>query len=253
MKIQMNGFAGALTIALTALFTTAALAQEASLRRAPEPRDKVPLITVTGDSEVSATPDRAKVRLGATAQMPEAAAAQSNVNSAVQKTLEAIEKIGIPKNAIRTTGLTLVSVYAPQRSVSAEAPRVVAYRAGNTIEVTVDDLKLLGPVIDAGVGSGANRLDGVSFALKNDLPERTQALAAAVEEARTKAEAIARALGAKLGKVVEVNESGVHVLAREQNFAGVRTMAAEAVSTPVEPGEVRVRASVTAVYELDNR
>ena len=131
-------------------------------------------------------------------------------------------------------------------------PRVVAYRAGNTIEVTVEDAKLVGKVIDAGLGAGANRLEGVSFGLKNDLPQRTAALRSAVEEARTKAQSMARALDVPLGSVREVVEGDVHVLRHERFAAGRAIMAADAMQTPVEPGEVRVQASVTIHYDIGN-
>ncbi len=237
----------ALLMALLAGFNPALSAQDPAR---PEEKDKRSMLTVNGNGEVSAPPDRATVRLGATMQAEEAAAAQSNVNSALQKAIDAIQKTGIPQRSIRTTGLTLTPVYAPQKPASVETPRVVAYRAGNTIEVTVDDLKRMGAVIDAGVTAGANRLEGVSFRLRDDLPQRTRALAVAVEEARTKAQAIAQALNVKLGKVAEVIEGGVHIMPHQETFAMARGFAGDAARTPVEPGEVRVSASVTIRYEI---
>lgn len=88
--------------------------------------------------------------------------------------------------------------------------------------------------------------------MQDDLPQRTRALAAAVEEAKTKAQAIARALNVQLIKVAEVIEGGVHIMPRQETFAATRAFAADAMRTPVEPGEVRVRASVTIRYEIDS-
>ncbi|HWN95141.1 MAG TPA: SIMPL domain-containing protein [Methylomirabilota bacterium] len=206
-------------------------------------------MTVTGTGETTAAPDHAVVRLGATAQAEEAAAAQISVNEVMQKALAEIERIGIVRRSIRTSGLTLMPIYAPQKPDRAIEPRVVAYRAGNTIEVIVEDTKLVGKVIDAGLGAGANRLEGVSFGLRNDLPQRTAALRAAVDEARTKAQTIARALDVPLGSVREVIEGGVQVF-RPERFATARGMMADAMQTPVEPGEVRVQASVTIHYDI---
>jgi len=197
-----------------------------------------------------AAPDQAVVRLGATAQAAEAAAAQSSVNEVMEKALNQIETAGVPKRSIRTRGLTLAPVYAPQRPERAAEPRVVAYRAGNIIEVTVDDIKLVGRVIDAGLSAGANRLEGVTFRLKNDLQQRNDALKSAIEEARTKAQTMARALEVPLGAVREVVEGGVHIVPQERFAAARAVMAGDAMQTPVEPGEVRVQASVTIHYDL---
>jgi uncharacterized protein YggE len=207
-------------------------------------------ITVTGNGQTSTEPDRAVIRLGATEQLAEAAAAQIKVNETMQKALAAIEKVGIPRRSIRTTGLTLTPIYASQKSSPPIEPRIVAYRAGNTIEVTVEQLDLVGKIIDAGLTAGANQLQGISFGLKNDLPQRTRALTMAAEEAEAKAQTIARALRVRLSDVLEITESGVHLVPQREYFAGARAMAADAMRTPVESGEVQVQATVTVRYEI---
>ncbi len=245
MKIHLS----LLTAFLLVSLSSRGIGQDA----APRP-DKVkmpPTLTVSGQGEVAAPPDRATIRLGAEAQADNAAAAQSAVNATMQKALADIQKTGIPERSIRTTGLNLTPVYAPQKpGQEAELPRVAAYRASNTIQIQVDDLPLVGKVIDAGLAAGANRLQGVSFELQNDLPHRTRALTLAVEEAKTKAQAIADALKVHLASVSEVTEGGVSVFPQQENFAATRMMAMDAAPTPVQPGEVRVQASVTVRYEI---
>jgi uncharacterized protein len=209
-------------------------------------------LTVTGTGEASAAPDRALVRLGAIAQAPDATAAQANVNEVMQKALALIQKVGIERRAIRTSGLTLTPIYSQPGNLKTERPaepRIVAYRAGNVIEVTVDDLKQIGRVIDAGLESGANRLEGVTFELRDDQRARTEALNNAVREARAKARTISEALDVQLGSVREVNEGGVQIF-RPNQYAGARIMAADASQTPVEPGAIRIQATVTVHYDL---
>jgi uncharacterized protein len=248
MKTSRSRFFGTL---LLITCTAIATAQEPPFGRRDMPPPRT--ITVTGTGEVNAPPDQATVRLGATAQAEEAAAAQRDVNAIMDKALAAIEKAGIARKNIRTTGLTLTPIYAPEQPKQPIEPRVVAYRAGNTIEVTVNDLKLVGKVIDAGLGAGANRLEGVSFTLENDLEQRRHALTKAVEEARAKAETIANTLDVPLGDVREVMEGGVSVMPRYERLAARGMMAEAAMSTPVEPGEVRVQASVTIHYNIGGR
>src|SRR5438105_2870938 len=76
---------------------------------------------------------------------------------------------------IQTARLVLSPVYAPRSPESRDAPRIVAYTASNTVTVRLEDLSLVGPVIDSGLKAGANQLDGVQFALRNELPTRQQA------------------------------------------------------------------------------
>jgi len=195
-----------------------------------------------------AVPDQATVRLGIVRQAAVAQTAQEQANTAAQEILNAVQKAGVPANQIQTARLVLTPVYAPRAPESRDAPRIVAYNATNTISIRLDNLSIVGAVIDAGLKAGANQLEGVVFGLRNDLPSRQQALRQAVEEARSKAQVMAEAARVGLGEVLEVSEGGVSVLDREPVFAG-RVMAA-AVAPPVSPGEIEVRASVTIRYRI---
>jgi uncharacterized protein YggE len=210
-------------------------------------------IVVTGNGEITAAPDLAIVRLGATIQSAQANDAQAKVNEIIQAGLEVIEKLNIPKRFIKTSRLSLTPVYANQRpdpSGETREPRIIAYRANNTIEVTLEDISRVGKVIDAGIKAGANELQGVSFSLRNDLPQRTEALTQAAREAQTKAETIAKALSLRLGSVSEVQENGVHIMPQNEYFGGARMAMAGAVRTPVEPGEIKIQAAVTVHYQI---
>lgn len=208
-------------------------------------------LTVQGNAVVTTSPDRAVVQLGAVAEAEEAAAAQSQVNEVVAKALRAITDVGIPEKRIATSGLSLSPVYdhrQPDPARQPSEPGISGYRASNTIRVEIDNLAQVGKVIDAGVGAGANQLQGITFELKDDTSQRIEALEKALREARTKAEAMAAALGLQLDGVREVREGGVSTLSREPRGGGMRMMAAEAAPTPIQPGEVQTEASVTVRF-----
>lgn len=214
--------------------------------RPPKPP---PQIVVHGDGEVDTAPDQALVTLGAEVQSKEAAAAQNAVNAVMEKALSQITKLGVPAGAIQTAGLSLTPVYSSATSSSpAGPPPILAYRASNILQVKVNNLSLVGQVIDAGMAAGVNRLNGVFFSLRDDLPQRTAALRRAANEAQAKANVIAETLGVRIVGVAEVTEGGVNVIRPRQPFA-LRNMAV-AAATPVEPGEVRVHANVTVRFNI---
>src|SRR5262249_22002580 len=126
--------------------------------------------------------------------------------------------------------------------------QVVGYRASNTVAVTVRDLPNVGPVIDAALAAGANSLSNLQYGLSNQEELRQAALAAAVTNATRKAQAIAASIGATITDVVSVTEAGATppqpVVAPTAAFG-----AAAAAPTPVEPGELVVRAQVTVVFQ----
>jgi len=227
-----------------AIIPTAAFAQ----RNDAQPP---PVIVVNGNAEVEAVPDEATVRLGIVRQSPTAQSAQEQASSVAQEILNAIGKLGIAPQRIRTSRLTLSPVYTPQRGDSREPPRIVAYTASNFVSIDIDKLAQVGSVIDAGLNAGANQLEGVQFRLKNDLPARQQALKQAVTEARQKAETIAEALSLRLGAVVDVSENGVSVVPlAEASFVEARTAGFSAL-TPVSPGQLQVHANVVVRFRIE--
>jgi len=100
------------------------------------------------------------------------------------------------------------------------------------------------------VGNGATSVPGVSFTLSEAVSGelRQEALTAAVESARADAETVASAADASLGDVRSISTSDgggptPYYESRDDVGGG-------GGSTVVEPGTVRVTASVTVVYEL---
>lgn len=209
-------------------------------------------LTVGGQGESKAAPDLATVRLGAQAQGADASSAQSKVNVVLQAALGRIKALGIPEKRIRTENLSLYPIYQDQKPGDDNPPRITGYRASNVLAVEVENLTLVGRVIDTGLAAGINNVEGVSFDLKNDDAARAEALENAVTQARGKAETLARALGMRLDGVLEVTEGGFDVRPPQPMYARM-AMSSMKADTPVQPGEVGVSASVTLRYRLAPR
>jgi len=204
------------------------------------------VLTVTGLGEVRMAPDEATVQLGVARQRETAQEAQEEVNEVAQEILNAVTQLGVRAEHIQTSDLRLSPVYTTRRSGSSSEPRVVAYRASNMVSVRLENLSLVGLVIDAAMKAGGNQLQGVHFALRNDLSAREQALKEAVKAASQKAKAISEALEVKIIEVLEVNEGSVSV----RRVQPQRIEASLAAATPVSPGQLTVSASVTIRYRI---
>src|SRR5437016_3418722 len=121
-------------------FTFAALFAFAQTPQQP------PVLVVTGTSEVLAVPDEAIVRLGIVRQGSVAGTAQEQANTVAQEILNAVTKAGVPSKDIQTARLVLSPVYNPRGSDQ----RIVSYNATNTVSIRLDNLSIVGSVIDAG-------------------------------------------------------------------------------------------------------
>lgn len=212
-----------------------------------------PTITVSGEGTVHVDPDRARVRLGVESEAPLASDAQVETNRIANAIMAAMEELGIAADDIRTSRLSLYPVYADRTPDRPRGePEVAGYRATNTVSVTLEDLGRIGAVVDAAIAAGANRVEGVEFELRNATEARGRALAAAVEDARAKAEAIAAALGVTLGSIVETTEQGVSS-PPIPFMARTEAAMAQDVSTPVSPGRIEVGASLMIRYAIEGR
>jgi uncharacterized protein YggE len=194
-------------------------------------------IVVTGRGTVEATPDRSMVTVGAQFTRSTAQEAQEHASTVMNQILRQITALGIPRDRIQTVEIDLF----PQRRPSGD---ISGYQAIQRIRVTVDDLNLVGRVIDAAVAAGANLVDGVAFTLRDPAAYRTRAFAAAVQDARATANAMAAAAGVTLLRIVRVEEFGTALPVR------VGVMQAPEASTPVLPGTLMISVQVRVVYAI---
>lgn len=236
----------ALTLAVT-LALAAPLSAQPVPERSSEP--VVPVLSVQGSGSSRVDPDEATVRLGVLAQAPTAQAVMQQVNQTANAILAAVRKLGVPDKDIQTSELNLSPVYAQNAPERGGEPRISGYQASNVVSIRLTKMEQVGPAVDAGLGAGANRLDGVVFGLQNDEAARAEALSRAAAAARTKAAALAKALNVRLAEIVEVVEGGVTV------FTPVRRMAMESMAmsadTAVSSGQVGVDASLTLRYRIE--
>lgn len=209
-----------------------------------------PSLLVTGHGAVSAAPDQVALRLGAVVQAAQADAAQRQVNQIVQRALEGLRQLGVPEQKIQSVAITLSPVYeSPDPRARPSAPRVVGYRAGQSLRVTLDDVRRAGPVLDAAVAAGVNQLEDPQFRLADEGRFRQEALRLAVRDGRAKAEAMAQALGVRLAGLSEVAESTPVVVG--PRFEARMAVTSADTTTPVEPGQLRIDATVTMRYLIE--
>jgi uncharacterized protein YggE len=90
-------------------------------------------------------------------------------------------------------------------------------------------------------------MNGVSFSIRNDTALLAQARAAAVAEARLKAETFAKAAGVNLGSILSIGEAG-NEGPRPMYAAAPMMLRDKAV--PVALGEQSVNADITIVWEI---
>ena len=110
-------------------------------------------------------------------------------------------------------------------------------------------LDLVGPLIDAAIAAGANRVNSLDFNLRDDTRARNDAITKAAKDAQAQGQALA-ALGLKLGPIINATTMSGE---RPQPVRLIRAAAMSAMSTatPVQPAEVTVPATVSLTYQIE--
>ena len=207
-------------------------------------------IRVTGAATVRAEPERAEIDLGVVTQAATAKEAADANAEKLEAVITAVREALGPDAEIETQSYSLRPNYTRPRDGS-EAT-IASYTASNMIRVTKIAIDDAAKVIDAATGAGTTNLQRLQFTVDDEESLRLQALADAALEARARAEALAGALGLDIVRVLSVTESEPVVV---RSYAAATMMQAEVgrAQTPVEPGSVEVRATVTLRVEVAER
>ena len=197
-----------------------------------------PQITVTSRGEVQVTPDRARVQVGVETEARSAADAANQNNRKQAAVLNAIRALGIPSSAITTLNYTVHPIH--RWNENTKRSELTGYRVSNIVQVDAEKIEQAGPIIDAALKAGANRVAGLEFRLSDQARYRDSALVIAVQNARRQAEVVARAAGGTASELLEVN---VMEMERPERFMVAQMKAADASAaeaTPVSEGTMTV-------------
>lgn len=212
-------------------------------------RPRIPSITVSGDATVSAEPDQAEIDIGVVTQARTAPDATKENAERLARVLAEIKKQLGKGDEVKTSGYSLAPNY---RYPQGGKPEIVGYTASNTLRIKTTNLNLVGRLIDSAMQAGANNVNRLVFTLKDELAAQLGAMKMASAKARAKAEAVAVALGLKIVRIVSVNEGERMVQPIYRQAMAARAEAASA-PTPVEPGTVEVRSTVSMTVEVSDK
>jgi len=200
-------------------------------------------IRVSGEGRVEASPDIVTLNVRVVTEDRRSAVAAKENAALTEAVITALRRATGAEAEIQTTGYALMPQFEYLKPSSKR--RLTGYQVRNSVVLRSTDLAGIGDAIDAAADAGANEIDSLSFGLRDDFERRLEALAVATRRARAKADAIAAALGTEVERVVSVEESGGLP-------APVRLQAsfASKASTPIEVGNLELRAQVSMQVEL---
>lgn len=201
-----------------------------------------PGIVTVGDATVKIKPDIAILSVGATAQAATAAEAQQQVAKRVGQMLSVAKALGIADGDTKNAGYAISPQYAYDKG---QAPRITGYQATQTLTLTLRRTEEAGRALDQLVqGDGATSAS-VTFALEDPKAAQGQARKLAVDDARSKADAMATQAGVRLGGVISISDqSPLPVPMYEKRYAMAQPAPAADTRIPAGDLEIVIRVQV---------
>ena len=212
----------------------------------PDTGASVPTVTVRGVGLVRAEPDEAVLWITLTALEDGPGTALADVSARASALVALLDEAGVAKADRSTSGITV----AEEFDHTEEGRRSLGHRASSGFSVRLVDPETIGRVIGQATEELDARIDGPRWLISLENPVRLEAACEAAADARRKAEAYAKGVGATVGRLIRLSEPGerdteIHMV----NLAAGHSRGRRPV--PVEPGEHDVTASIQATFTLD--
>ncbi|MCR4274701.1 MAG: SIMPL domain-containing protein [Candidatus Campbellbacteria bacterium] len=239
------------------------------------------VITINGEGEVFAVPDIAEIGFSVFAEKKTLTEAQSVSAEKMNTILAFLKDQGIDDKDIKTTNYSANPKYewtnevTPMSSGSSGAaepgyggvqtsvvypdyyPRpqnqvIVGYEVRQTITVKIRDTEKVGALV-SGIGEkGATDIYGPTFTIDDEVALQREARQKAIDDAKNKAEQLAKDLGVRIVRIVSFSENGGGYY--PMMFKGMEATVSSDSSVPPVPqipvGENKITANVSITYEI---
>lgn len=216
---------------------------------AAEKNPQATVVQVNGNYHMEIAPDTAYIQLGTVTEAETVAAAQAKNADISTKIRLQLADLGIKPDSIQTAHYVVTPLYNSDNS-GRRIPSIKGYQITNSITVTTS-VEKAGEVVDTALQAGANQVNSIQFTKKNENDVKNAALAQAVRDALSKAEAIAIALDKRIVRITTVNENGIYLQLPETSNRLYAKAAMADTTTPISAGLIKISANVQLAVELE--
>lgn len=209
---------------------------------------KMSTFDVFGTAKKSVAPDQATVDIGVRKQGKTVKDAQSAGNAVLDQLVKELKKIGISEKDVKTTNYSVNPEYAQDN-----IQKITGYVVYANTEVTVKDgnFEKIEQVMDLAGSLGLEQVGGLRFGLSEELEKSVKAevRVLAIKEAKEKGENLAKLAGMRLGKIINIVESGSEPYIPQYVRSMKVDISMPSESTQVNPGTSQVSVTVTLSFE----
>ena len=212
-------------------------------------------IWVTGQGEVTVTPDLALLVVGVEAREDTVAEAQAKASVAMNNLMTALKNSGIEEKDIQTRYFRIDQRTRWDNIKDEEI--ITGYEVTNTVTVKIRDIDNAGNIVDITMEAGGDyiRINSFTFTVEDPTEYYDEAREKASEDAKDKAEKLARQNGVRLGEPTFISESSYSPSGYRSMTYGLDSSAIPApvinIPTSVSPGELDIILTVQVAYSIE--
>lgn len=218
-------------------------------------------VSVSGEGKISVKPDIATFTFSVRSENAKLKSAQDENSASSAKVVQFLKSSGVADKDIRTAYYNISPQYqypkpcplsAPYPCVQSQSkPIIIGYEVVSSYEVKIRDLEKAGDILDGATSAGATEVNGPSFTVDNPDSAKIEARKIAVDDAKAKADVLARDLGVRLGDIVGFSESGGGgpIMFEKATMSAMGGGAATPAPS-IQPGENEIISNVTITYEI---
>ncbi len=212
-------------------------------------------LSLTAQATIHKPADELQMKIGVVTIADDAETALSENSNKMQAVIDSLLASGLTREEYETGHFSIHPTYTPypQNPPADWKATINGYEVSNALTIHTDKMDMAGKFIDASNKAGANSVSNISFSLHDPRIYWKDALAAATTNAMEDAQAIALTAGVQLGRVISINLNHTTVAAHhlDGNYVAKAMMAGGAMPS-IEPGDVKIDASISIVYEIKN-
>lgn len=219
------------------------------------------VITITGHGEIQAVPDIANVYFTITKEAKTAKEAQDAVAKIEADALASLAENKVEDKDIKTENASFNPKYEWQSETGTRLPCnqwggcnygksvIIGYEATESISVKVRDTDNVGKIMQDLGTLGVTNLNGPTFSIDDQEALNMEARKQAINNAREKAEILAKDLGVRLGKITSYTEGAVYPMYAKTMLES-SDMVASGAPAQLPKGENTISSDVTITYEI---
>ena len=207
-------------------------------------------VITSGSGLIQVEPNMAQLTMQLEALNRDGGAAKSDVDGRVNNFLEALKTLNIDEADVVASALQL----SPSYEYHNQKRQFTGYRASRTINLTLNKLEQLNQLMDLALKSGIDQIGHIELKVDNEQKYQQQAQQQAITDSQQKAAALAKAYGAALGPILQIEYQGSSIHYPQPSF-GMKAMSRGASMEQDAPGrylhdKIQFNDHINVIFEL---